>query len=70
MPRNYRNPGAMDMAGYLASQGIRLTGSTLASSVEVLRGFVGSRIGLVEERGAPQRTGLTSMQLWPDERAR
>ena len=23
LPRNYRNPGAMDMAGYLASQGIR-----------------------------------------------
>ncbi len=26
-PHNYRNPGAMDLAGYLASQGIRLTGS-------------------------------------------
>jgi Domain of unknown function (DUF4131) len=46
MPRNYRNPGATDMAGYLASQGIRLTGSARASSVEVLPGFAGSRIGL------------------------
>jgi Domain of unknown function (DUF4131) len=46
MPRNYRNPGATDMAGYLASQGIRLTGPAHASSVEVLPGFVGSRIGL------------------------
>ena len=35
-PRNYRNPGAMDMAGYLNSQGIRLTGSARASYVEVL----------------------------------
>jgi competence protein ComEC len=26
LPHNYRNPGAMDMAGYLASQGIRMTG--------------------------------------------
>jgi competence protein ComEC len=43
MPRNYRNPGAMDMAGYLASQGIRLTGSARASDLETLPGFSGSR---------------------------
>ncbi len=42
-PRNYRNPGALDLAGYLASQGIRLTGSAHASDVEILPGFVGSR---------------------------
>ena len=67
MPRNYRNPGAMDMAGYLASQGIRLTGSARASSVEVLPGFVGSRIGLW--RSAARRSVLAHiMQLWPGER--
>ena len=67
LPRNYRNPGAMDMAGYLASQGIRLTGSARASSVEVLPGFVGSRIGLW--RSAARRSVLAHiMQLWPGER--
>jgi competence protein ComEC len=67
MPRNYRNPGAMDMAGYLASQDIRLTGSTHASSVELLPGFVGSRIGLW--RSAARRSVLAHiMQLWPGER--
>jgi competence protein ComEC len=67
MPRNYRNPGAMDMAGYLASQGVRLTGSSRASSAEVLPGFVGSRIGLW--RSAARRSVLAHiMQLWPGER--
>jgi len=67
MPRNYRNPGATDMAGYLASQGIRLTGSARANGVEVLPGFVGSRIGLW--RSAARRSVLAHiMQLWPGER--
>jgi competence protein ComEC len=67
IPRNYRNPGATDMAGYLASQGIRLTGSARASGVEVLPGFVGSRIGLwrSEARGSVL---AHIMQLWPGER--
>ncbi len=67
MPRNYRNPGAMDMAGYLASQGIRLTGSSRGNSVDVLPGFTGSRIGLW--RSAARRSVLAHiMQLWPGER--
>ncbi len=33
-PRNYGNPGALDLVGYLASQGVRLTGSARASEVE------------------------------------
>lgn len=45
-PRNYGNPGAVDIVGYLASQGVRLTGSARAAEVEVVPGFVGSRIGL------------------------
>src|SRR5271165_2159142 len=67
LPRNYRNPGAMDMAGYLASQGVRLTGSTRASGVEVLPEFVGSRIG--QWRSAAQRSVLAHItHLWPGER--
>jgi competence protein ComEC len=67
MPRNYRNPGATDMAGYLASQGIRLTGSARASSVEALPGFVGSRIGFW--RSTARRSVLAHItQLWPGER--
>ena len=50
MARNYGNPGALDLAGYLASQGIRLTGSARAARVEVLPGFEGSRIGLWRAR--------------------
>ncbi len=66
MPRNYRNPGAMDLAGYLNSQGIRLTGSARASNVELLPGFIGSRIGLW--RNAARRSALAHiMQLWPGE---
>jgi len=32
-PRNYGNPGALDLVGYLASQGVRLTGSARAREV-------------------------------------
>jgi hypothetical protein len=38
-PRNYGNPGALDLVGYLASQGVRLTGSARARDVEILPGF-------------------------------
>ena len=65
-PRNYGNPGALDLAGYLASQGVRLTGSARASEVEVLPGFAGSRIGLW--RSNARRSVLNHIQeLWPDE---
>ena len=57
----------MDLTGYLASQGIRLTGSAQAGMVEVLPGFVGSRIGLW--RSAARRSVLAHiLQLWPGER--
>lgn len=66
LPRNYRNPGAMDLAGYLASQGIRLTGSTPASGVEGLSGFTGSRLGLWRSRA--RRSALEHInRLWPGE---
>lgn len=67
MPRNYRDPGAMDLAGYLNTEGIRLTGSARAGNVDVLPGFAGSRIGLW--RSAARRSALAHiMQLWPGER--
>jgi len=66
MPRNYGNPGALDLAGYLASQGIRLTGSAQASRVEVLPGLAGNHIGLLRARA--RRSILTHIQtLWPGE---
>lgn len=67
LPRNYRNPGAMDMAGYLASQGIRLTGSARAGSVELLPGFAGNRLGLW--RSTARRSILARIQqLRPGDR--
>ncbi len=65
-PRNYGNPGALDLVGYLASQGIRLTGSARATEVEVLPGFAGSRVGLW--RSQARRSVLNHIQrLWPGE---
>ncbi len=67
MPRNYGNPGALDLVGYLLSQGIRLTGSARAVHVEILPGFEGSRIGLCRARA--RRSILAHIQtLWPGER--
>jgi competence protein ComEC len=67
MPRNYGNPGALDLVGYLASQGIRLTGSVRAAQVEILPGFEGSRVGLCRARA--RRSILAHIQsLWPGER--
>ena len=65
-PRNYGNPGALDLVGYLASQGVRLTGSARARDVAVLPGFAGSRIGLW--RSNARRSVLNHIQrLWPGE---
>jgi len=65
-PRNYGNPGSLDLVGYLASQGIRLTGSARSSDVQVLSGFNGSRIGLW--RSEARRSVLHHIQrLWPGE---
>jgi len=67
LPRNYRDPGAMDLVAYLNSQNIRLTGSSRATNVEVLPGFVGTRIG--RWRSIARRSALAHIaQLWPGER--
>lgn len=66
MPRNYGNPGALDLVGYLASQDVRLSGSVRAADVQNLPGFVGSRIGLW--RSNARRCVLKHIQqLWPGE---
>ncbi|MGA9567073.1 MAG: ComEC/Rec2 family competence protein, partial [Candidatus Korobacteraceae bacterium] len=66
LPRNYGNPGALDLVGYLASQDVRLTGSARAAEVQILPGFVGNRIGLW--RSNARRSVLNHIQrLWPGE---
>ncbi|HEY4959914.1 MAG TPA: ComEC/Rec2 family competence protein [Terriglobales bacterium] len=65
-PRNYGNPGALDLVGYLASQGVRLSGSARARDIEILPGFAGSPIGLW--RSNARRSVLNHIQhLWPGE---
>jgi competence protein ComEC len=49
-PRNFRNPGAFDYRGYLADQGIVMLASTKSTKVEVLPGFVGTRVEWWRER--------------------
>lgn len=49
-PRNFRNPGAFDYAGYLADTGVVAIGSTKAETVELLPGFAGSRAELWRTR--------------------
>ncbi len=41
LPRNYRNPGAFDYAGYLGENGICVLGSAKIEDVSVLPGFTG-----------------------------
>lgn len=43
LPRNYRNPGAFDYAGYLAENGIQALAATKYGGITVLPGFAGSR---------------------------
>jgi len=50
LPRNFRNPGAFDYQGYLASQNIAALGSAKVEDVQLLPGFVGSRLELFRAR--------------------
>ena len=43
-PRNYRNPGSFDYAGYLRDKGIVASASAKYRDVEVVPGFEGSRV--------------------------
>ena len=49
-PRNFRNPGAFDNEGYLHAQGISALASASTSSLEVLPGFIGTRVEALRTR--------------------
>jgi competence protein ComEC len=67
-PRNFRNPGAFDYAGYLRDKGISATASTKFNSLEVLPGFSGTRIE--QWRAGIHRSIITKVHaLWPAEAA-
>ncbi|HET9180724.1 MAG TPA: ComEC/Rec2 family competence protein [Candidatus Angelobacter sp.] len=64
-PRNFRNPGAFDYAGYLRGLGIGATGSVKADSIVSLAGRSGNRVGVL--RSAVRRSILgqiTGSGLW------
>jgi competence protein ComEC len=64
-PRNYRNPGAFDYAGYLRDNGIAALASTKYEKVELLPGSVGSRTELWRARLHRSIIGKIHT-LWPE----
>jgi ComEC/Rec2-related protein len=64
-PRNYRNPGAFDYAGYLREKGIVATASTKYAAVQLLPGFAGSRVMLGLARVHRSVIGKVH-SLWPE----
>ena len=73
LPRNFRNPGAFDYAGYLRENGIAVTASAKYANIEELPGFSGSRVELWRARfhrgaaGADSGNkpgGWTSDRIW------
>jgi competence protein ComEC len=67
-PRDFRNPGAFDYQGYLASNGITALGSAKSENVELRPGFSGSRIQAWRSR---LHGGVIAKvhQLWPSREA-
>jgi len=68
MPRNFRNPGAFDYQGYLASKGIAALASAKAADVQLLPGFVGSRLERFRSR-AHSSIIAKIHELWPPPQA-
>jgi competence protein ComEC len=68
VPRNFRNPGAFDYEAYLASDGISALASGKVEDVEVLPGFVGSRIELLRTRIHSSIIAKVE-ELWPPQQA-
>src|SRR5437660_3029788 len=67
-PRNFRNPGAFDYAGYLHDKGISATASVKFNRFEVLPGFFGSPIE--QWRTRIHRSIITKIHaLWPEQAA-
>ena len=67
-PRNFRNPGAFDYEGYLADHGIAALGSAKIENVELLPGFVGSRIERTRNRMHASVIAKVH-ELWPPREA-
>ncbi len=67
-PRNYRNPGAFDYAGYLRDKGIVATASTKYDAIQSLPGFSGSRVMLALARVHRSVIGKVHA-LWPQREA-
>jgi len=67
-PRNFRNPGAFDLRGYLAEKGMVALGSSKAEGVKRLPGFAGSRL---EWWRARIRRSIVEKahELWPPAQA-
>ncbi len=64
-PRNYRNPGAFDYAGYLADNGIIAVGSVKQNDIHLLDGFAGNRFELWRTR--MHRSVVEKVRrLWPE----
>jgi predicted membrane metal-binding protein len=64
-PRNFRNPGAFDYAGYLRDHRVAATASTKYAGIELLPGFTGSRIELC--RAHVHRSVIQKIHaLWPE----
>ncbi|HEX3739326.1 MAG TPA: ComEC/Rec2 family competence protein [Terriglobales bacterium] len=68
LPRNYRNPGAFDYAGYLRDNGIVATASVKYSGLEILPGFVGSKIETWRARAHRSIIGKIHV-LWAEQTA-
>lgn len=67
-PHNYRNPGAFDYCTYLADQGIAASAPARMEDVEILPGFVGSRIE--KWRAGIHRSIIEKIHsLWPSREA-
>lgn len=64
LPRNFRNPGAFDYEGYLADHDIAALGSARSADVELVPGFVGSRIASWRSRMHSSIVAKVH-ELWP-----
>ncbi len=68
LPRNFRNPGAFDYAGYLAEEGIAALGSAKIADVQMLPGFSGGRFE--QWRARLHRSLIGEIHsLWPPEQS-
>jgi competence protein ComEC len=67
-PRNYKNPGAFDYAGYLREQGILEVASTKYAAIEFLPGFRGNPV-LKRLAGIHRNIIAKIHSLWPEQTA-